>query len=147
MRRMTPFGGQPVGRRTVLKTGLALGALEIASPFPIRALGEEPVKVGMVEPLTGIYEKLAEAEVVGARLALEEVNHSGGILVTRARGAPTQQRWSAERPAIRPTRWRRLLAAVADSIFAQFGSGPRRRSLRRSAERPARAAWADCTWG
>ena len=32
-------------------------------------------------------------------------------------------------------------AAVADSIFAQFGSGPRR-SLRRSAERPARAAWA-----
>ena len=39
------------------------------------------------------------------------------------------------------TRWRRLLAAVADSIFAQFGSGPRR-SLRRSAERPARAAWA-----
>ena len=39
------------------------------------------------------------------------------------------------------TRWGRHLAAVADSIFAQFGSGPRR-SLRRSAERPARAAWA-----
>jgi hypothetical protein len=34
---------------------------------------------------------------------------------SRARGAPTQQRWSAERPAIRPTRWRRLLAAVATS--------------------------------
>ena len=39
------------------------------------------------------------------------------------------------------TRWGRHLAAAADSIFAQFGSGPRR-SLRRSAERPARAAWA-----
>ena len=39
------------------------------------------------------------------------------------------------------TRWGRHMAAVADSIFAQFGSGPRR-SLRRSAERPARAAWA-----
>ena len=39
------------------------------------------------------------------------------------------------------TCWGRLLAAVADSIFAKFGSGPRR-SLRRSAERPARAAWA-----
>jgi hypothetical protein len=38
------------------------------------------------------------------------------------------------------TRWGRHLAAVADSIFAQFGSGPRR-SLRRSA-RPAGAAWA-----
>jgi hypothetical protein len=34
---------------------------------------------------------------------------------SRARGAPTQQRWSADRPAIRPTRWRRLLAAVATS--------------------------------
>ena len=39
------------------------------------------------------------------------------------------------------TRWGRHQAVVADSIFAQFGSGPRR-SLRRSAERPARAAWA-----
>jgi hypothetical protein len=39
------------------------------------------------------------------------------------------------------TRWGRHKAAVADSIFAQFGSGPRR-SLRRSAARPARAAWA-----
>ena len=39
------------------------------------------------------------------------------------------------------TRWGRHKAAAADSIFAQFGSRPRR-SLRRSAERPARAAWA-----
>ena len=40
------------------------------------------------------------------------------------------------------TRWGRHLAAAADSIFLEkFGSGPRR-SLRRSAERPARAAWA-----
>ncbi len=40
------------------------------------------------------------------------------------------------------TCWGRHLAAAADSIFLEkFGSGPRR-SLRRSAERPARAAWA-----
>ncbi len=40
------------------------------------------------------------------------------------------------------TRWGRHLAAAADSIFLEkFGSGPRR-LLRRSAERPARAAWA-----
>lgn len=84
MWRMTPFCAHPVGRRTVLKTGLALGVLEVASPFPIRALGEQPVKVGMVEPLTGVYEKLAEAEVGGARLALEEVNQSGGILGRQA---------------------------------------------------------------
>ena len=39
------------------------------------------------------------------------------------------------------TRWGRHLAAAADSVLEKFGSGPRR-SLRRSADRPARAAWA-----
>ena len=34
----------------------------------------------MVEPLTGVFAQLAEAEVAGARLAVEMVNHSGGIL-------------------------------------------------------------------
>ena len=48
MWRMTPFCAHPVGRRTVLKTGWALAALEIASAFPIRALGEQPVKIGMM---------------------------------------------------------------------------------------------------
>jgi hypothetical protein len=32
-------------------------------------------------------------------------------------------RGGAERPAIRATRWRRLLAAVADSVLAKFGWG------------------------
>jgi len=68
-----------IRRRTVLGGALAWGAT-IAAPFPIRARGEAPVKLGMVEPLTGVYAKLAAAEVEGARLALEEVNRSGGIL-------------------------------------------------------------------
>ncbi len=85
MRRMTPSGARPAERRTVLKAGLAWGAFAVASPFPIPARGEEPVKIGMVEPLNGVYAKLAEAEVEGARLALEEVNLSGGIL-----GRPVQ---------------------------------------------------------
>ena len=80
MRRETPPWTLPVARRTVLKFGLACGACDIAAPFPIQALGDEPVKIGMVEPLSGVYEKLAAAEVEGARLALEEVNRSGGIL-------------------------------------------------------------------
>ena len=42
------------------------------------------MKIGMVEPLSGVYAKLAEAEVEGARVALEEVNHSGGILGRQA---------------------------------------------------------------
>ncbi|HLN11294.1 MAG TPA: ABC transporter substrate-binding protein [Xanthobacteraceae bacterium] len=79
MRTMASCGAQLVGRRTVLKIGLA-STLEIASPFPISARGEEPIKIGMVEPLSGVYQKLANAEVGGARLALEEINRSGGVL-------------------------------------------------------------------
>jgi branched-chain amino acid transport system substrate-binding protein len=80
MRTTTPPRIRPVGRRTVLKAGLAWAACGLAAPVPIRALAEEPVKVGMVEPLTGVYAALAEAEVTGARLAIEEVNQAGGIL-------------------------------------------------------------------
>jgi branched-chain amino acid transport system substrate-binding protein len=34
----------------------------------------------MVEPVTGVYAALAEGEIAGARLAIEEINHSNGIL-------------------------------------------------------------------
>jgi len=69
-----------IGRRSVLKTGLAWTACAIAAPLPIRARGEQPVKIGMVEPLTGVYAALAEGEIAGARLAIDEINHDGGIL-------------------------------------------------------------------
>jgi branched-chain amino acid transport system substrate-binding protein len=80
MRRMAALSARPMERRTVLRTGFAWGAIEVAFPFTIRARGEQLVKIGMVEPLSGVYSKLAEAEVAGARLAVEEVNQSGGIL-------------------------------------------------------------------
>jgi branched-chain amino acid transport system substrate-binding protein len=69
----------------VLQAGSAWAALEVAAPFPIHARGEAPVKIGMLAPLSGVYAKLAEAEVEGARVALEQVNQSGGIL-----GRPVQ---------------------------------------------------------
>jgi branched-chain amino acid transport system substrate-binding protein len=69
-----------IGRRSVLKKGLAWAACAIASPLPIRARGEQPIKIGMVEPLTGVYAALAESEIAGARLAIDEINHDGGIL-------------------------------------------------------------------
>jgi len=34
----------------------------------------------MLEPLTGVYAKLAKAEVAGAQLAVDEINQNGGIL-------------------------------------------------------------------
>jgi branched-chain amino acid transport system substrate-binding protein len=69
-----------IGRRSVLKTGLAWTACAIAAPLPVRARGEQPVKIGMVEPVTGVYAALAEGEIAGARLAIDEINHGGGIL-------------------------------------------------------------------
>ena len=75
---------QPFTRRTVLNAGLAWAALKVVSPLPIQARGEQSVKIGMIEPLSGVYAKLAEAEVEGARVAIEEVNAGGGILGRQA---------------------------------------------------------------
>src|SRR5258708_14461736 len=70
-----------VRRRTLLKAGIALGASQvIAAPFIVTALGEEPVKVGMVNPLTGVLSALAQSEVDGAKYAEAEINNKGGIL-------------------------------------------------------------------
>jgi branched-chain amino acid transport system substrate-binding protein len=70
-----------VGRRTLIKTGLALGASQvIGAPFIIASRGEEPVKIGMVDPLTGVLSALAQSEVDGAKYAEAEINKKGGIL-------------------------------------------------------------------
>jgi branched-chain amino acid transport system substrate-binding protein len=69
-----------IDRRTILKSGAVIAAAQITSPFIIRARGETPVRVGMVDPLTGVYAALAQNEVVGAKYAVEELNKKGGIL-------------------------------------------------------------------
>ena len=56
-------------RRSVLKGAAAVGVLPIASPFIISARGESPVRIGMVDPLTGVYAAPAGNEVIGAKLA------------------------------------------------------------------------------
>ena len=67
-------------RRSVLKSGAAVGIVPIASPFIISARGETPVRIGMVDPLTGVYAAPAGNEVTGAKLAIEQMNAKGGIL-------------------------------------------------------------------
>ncbi|MGA8322373.1 MAG: ABC transporter substrate-binding protein, partial [Xanthobacteraceae bacterium] len=62
-------------RRTFVQAGLALGASQvIGAPFIIKALGDEPVKIGMVDPLTGVLSALAQGEVDGAKYAVAELN-------------------------------------------------------------------------
>ena len=79
-RKATSPYARRISRRAVLKTGLAWTASAVGAPLPVRAREELSVKIGMVEPLTGVFAELAKAEVAGARLAIEEINHSGGIL-------------------------------------------------------------------
>jgi branched-chain amino acid transport system substrate-binding protein len=72
--------GIKLGRRTLLKGAAAVGALQVASPFIIAARGETPIKVGMVDPLTGVYSAVAQNEVAGVKLAVDQVNAKGGVL-------------------------------------------------------------------
>jgi branched-chain amino acid transport system substrate-binding protein len=67
-------------RRTVIKGAGAIGVMQITSPFIIKALGDTPIKIGMVDPLTGVYAAVAQNEVIGAKFAVEQINSKGGVL-------------------------------------------------------------------
>jgi branched-chain amino acid transport system substrate-binding protein len=69
-----------IGRRGLLQAGATLGALQIASPFIIKARGEVPIKMGWIDPLTGSLSALAATETAGAKYAVADVNKKGGIL-------------------------------------------------------------------
>src|SRR5271166_3028588 len=69
-----------LGRRTLLKAGLAVGAAQFASPFIIKARGEQAVRIGLNDPLTGTYTALGKNEQIGCELAVERINKQGGIL-------------------------------------------------------------------
>ncbi len=69
-----------IGRRSLIKAGVALGALPLAAPAIIQARGETPIKIGMIDPITGVYAALAQSEVEGAQYAVKSINKSGGIM-------------------------------------------------------------------
>lgn len=69
-----------IPRRTILKAGVAAGALQVAAPFIVKAQGEQPIKIGVDNPLTGIYAALGKNENTGMQLAADQINAKGGIL-------------------------------------------------------------------
>jgi branched-chain amino acid transport system substrate-binding protein len=68
-----------VSRRTLLRGAAALGALQITAPFIVSARGEETVKIGLDNPLTGTYAAFGKNEMIGCQLAIEQINAKGGI--------------------------------------------------------------------
>jgi len=71
-------------RRTILKTAALAGVAQITSPFVITARAADEVKIGFDNPLTGTYAALGKNELIGAQLALEQINAKGGILGRKA---------------------------------------------------------------
>ena len=73
----------PVRRRTLLKAGLALGAMQVARPFVAKSLADEPVKIGFANPLTGAFAALGKNELIGCQFARDQINAKGGVLGRR----------------------------------------------------------------
>ena len=69
-----------ISRRTVVGAALAAGAVNLAPPFIRSARAAETVKIGLNNPLTGTYAALGGNELIGAQLAVEQMNAKGGIL-------------------------------------------------------------------
>lgn len=73
------LSSRPVSRRALLRGAAALGALQVTAPFIISARGEEPVRIGLDNPLTGTYAAVGKNEMIGCQLAIDQINARGGI--------------------------------------------------------------------
>src|SRR5258707_13890472 len=69
---------EPIGRRTAIKMGLAATAAAL-TPRRARAQNPKEVKIALVVPLSGAWARQGILEQMGAELAIEDVNNSGGI--------------------------------------------------------------------
>ena len=80
MKNNNSQGGLLTSRRTFLKT-TGLGAVALAAPPIIRpARAADPIKVGVISPLTGAWTVYGKAHISGFQLAVEEINTAGGVL-------------------------------------------------------------------
>ena len=73
-----------IHRRSLLRLGAAAGLLPLARPFVVSAWAEDTVKIGLDNPLTGVYAALGKNELIGCQLAIEQINAKGGILGRQA---------------------------------------------------------------
>ncbi|KAA0890155.1 ABC transporter substrate-binding protein [Pusillimonas sp. ANT_WB101] len=69
-----------ISRRAVLQLAAATGLAQLAPPMLIQARGEQSVRLGLDNPLTGTYAATGKNELTGCQLAVEQINAKGGIL-------------------------------------------------------------------
>ena len=68
-----------INRRAFNRASLVLGTASLAVPYVLTARAADTVKIGLDNPLTGTYAALGKNELIGAQLAIEQINASGGI--------------------------------------------------------------------
>ena len=69
-----------VNRRKALQAVAAIGATSLSFPAIVKAQGDDPVKLGVDNPLTGTYAITGRNELHGMELAVQQINAKGGIL-------------------------------------------------------------------
>ena len=69
-----------LSRRRLVKSGLALAGARFAGPFVIPTRAAEAVRIGLDNPLTGPLASLGKNELLGCRMAIDEINAKGGVL-------------------------------------------------------------------
>jgi branched-chain amino acid transport system substrate-binding protein len=67
-------------RRAFMASAAATAGLPLATPWIVKARGETPIKVGVLETITGTNGAFGRNEVAGFELARDEINAKGGIL-------------------------------------------------------------------
>ncbi len=72
------FFDKPLGRRTILKGGAAAIAT-LAAPGVLRAAEPAPIKVGILQPVTGALAQDGGFGRLGAEFAIKDINEAGGI--------------------------------------------------------------------
>jgi branched-chain amino acid transport system substrate-binding protein len=67
-----------INRRNLMQTGAAAAAALVAAPAVLRAQAT-PVKIGVLQPVTGALAQDGEHGRIGAEIAINEINKAGGI--------------------------------------------------------------------
>ena len=69
-----------LSRRRLVKSGLALAGAGFAGPFVCPTRAAEAVSIGLDNPLTGPLASLGKNELLGCKMAIDEINAKGGVL-------------------------------------------------------------------
>src|ERR1700704_3787203 len=80
MRRITRRGFNALGAGAIGAAPFVTGAAALGIAAPALAQGKEPVKIGVLLGLTGTASVACVESLNSIKLAVEEINHAGGVL-------------------------------------------------------------------